>query len=517
MRKLSKSDKDIAGQPANEYLSTVVTKYDNSGQVVWVKRFNSTEGNNIPYAIAYYDNQLFIVGHTEGNIDGTHDNTTYRVDGFVLALNANDGTQAWVDQFSEGNTNPVYMYDVAVDINGYLHIIGGNDGSLVLNTYRTDGTAVAFEQYGTAVSMVAQMGLAINGTNLYIVGAAVGDFVPNGSVGLTDIFLTKIDKSKPAEGRTIWKKQRGTSTYDAGQDIAIGQDGNLYVVGFSSGNLDGQNAGGTDFILESYSSNGVLIASRQSGGAGDDNYHDIFVDSTGKGVVISGSTDGSANAQQAILQRYTIHKSNLMENTSLVACINDTLGVGPKHTPSLEELESIQSFTCNNKGVYSLSGIEYMPNLVHLDLGNNFISDLTPLYDLVHIQYLNLANNKIENITPIEELKTIGTLHLDSNKISDISILHSFTALETLTFSNNQIEDITALENMTYLKLLIMENNLISNVNPLHGLSSLETVYLSGNRIQDFSPIPEGVYVHGKDTQNIKKINIAPIISYLLN
>ena len=136
--------------------------------------------------------------------------------------------------------------------------------------------------------------------------------------GYGDIFLTKIDKSAPAQGRTIWKKQRGTSTYDAGQDIAIDPNGNLYIVGFSSGNLDGQNAGGTDFILESYSSSGVLIASRQSGGAEDDRYNSIFVDSTGRGVVVSGSTDGSGSAQQAILQRYTIHKSNLMENGALV-------------------------------------------------------------------------------------------------------------------------------------------------------------------------------------------------------
>ena len=200
------------------------------------------------------------------------------------------------------------------------------------------------------------------------------------------------------------------------------------------------------------------------------------------------------------------------------------MGVDPQHTPTLEELESIQSFACNNKGLYKISGIEYMVNLVHLDLENNFISDLTPLHDLmVPIQYLNLANNKIENITPIEELKTITTLHLDSNKISDISILHSFTALETLTFSNNQIEDISALRKYdSQLKLLIMENNLISDVGPLHGLTALEKVYLAGNRIQDFTPILSGVEVHGKDNQNVPPQpnpapTMSPIIMYLLN
>ena len=183
---ISYSDEDIPGQPANEYGSTIVTKYDNNDQISWVKRFNSTEDNNIPYAITYYDDKLYIVGNTEGNIDGTHDNNgsdsdygLRRVDGFVLALNASDGTQEWVDQFSEGNTKIVMMRDVGVDANGYLHIVGGNDGYIVLNTYRTDdGTSVAFEQYGPGVSSISNMGLAINGTNLYIVGKSFGDFVP---------------------------------------------------------------------------------------------------------------------------------------------------------------------------------------------------------------------------------------------------------------------------------------------------------------------------------------------------
>ena len=520
---ISFSDEDIAGQPANGYDSTVVTKYDHTGSVLWVKRFNSTSDNNIPYAITYHDNKLFIVGSTEGNIDGSNDNNgsdskdgLRRVDGFVLALNANDGTKIWVDQFSEGNTNIVLMRDVGVDTNGYLHIVGGNDGSIVLNTYRTDGTLVALEQYGSGVNSLSNMGLAISGTNLYIVGTALGDFVADGAQGNGDIFLTKIDKSSPAQGHSVWKKQRGTATYEEGNDIAIGEDGNLYIVGFSSGDLDGPNAGETDFIIESYSTSGVLLAARQSGTAEDDKYYSIVVDSMG-GLLVSGATGDPSSTQQAILQRYILHKSDLFENTPLLVCINETLGADSKHIPTLEELESINSFTCTDKNLLTVAGIEYMPNLVYLDLMHNSISDLTPLNNLVRLDYLNLAYNRIENITPLEELKTLSYLHLTGNEISDISTLVSFTGLQTLSFGDNHIEDISALQNMIQLRFLIMENNLISDIGVIQGLSSLETLYLGGNMIRDFSPIPAGVEVHGEDTQNIQSINIAPIISYLLN
>ena len=515
---ISMSNEDIEQQPANGYDATVVTKYDTTGTIVWVKRFNSTGGNNIPRAITYDNNRLFIVGITEGNIDGGNDNNgsdnqygVHRIDGFVLALNASDGTQMWVDQFSEGNTYDVWMYDVVVDANGYVHIVGGNNSAIVLNTYRAEGSVVSFEQYGNGVSMGSQMAMAVNGTNLYITGRAIGDFVPNGAVGNGDIFLIKIDKSSPAQGKAIWKRQRGTTTFDEAHDIVLGHDGNLYIVGFSSGNLDGENAGGTDMIIEAYSTGGVLLAARQRGTLFDDKAYGIFSDSEG-GVVVTGRTHDSA-----VIQRYTMQKSDLTENAPLIVCIDEALGADPHHVPILEELESITSLTCNSQGLTSLYGTEYMTNLLYLDVGHNTISDLTPLGRLFKLDYLNLSYNSIANLEPIKELKTLKYLHLTGNAISDISVLLPFTLLETLTIGENRIEDISALRNMTLLRFLSIEKNLIRDIGTLQGLTSLQVLYLGGNMIRDFSPIPAGVEVHGKETQNIHGANMASIVNYLLN
>lgn len=507
---ISFSNEDIEGEEGNGYDSTVVTKYGSDGSILWIKRFNSTGGNNIPTSIAYYNDNLYLCGYTEGNIDGGNDNNgsdskygVHRVDGFVMSLDAATGTKRWVDQFSEGNTDIVFMRDLKIDSRGYLHAIGGNQNAIVVNTYQLDGHIVSFEQYGSNISVLGNMGLAVNNTSLYIVGSV--------SDRSGDIFIAKIDKSAPADGELVWKKQQGTDSYDEGDAIAIGQDGNLYIVGFTSGDLDGDNMGGTDMILESYSPNGVLLASRQMGTQSDDRAYGIFVDSAG-GLVVSGRTNDSA-----VIQRYTVQKSNVLENTPLVLCINEILGMDPHHIPTLEEMESIDYLSCNNKKVLSAAGIEYLPNLRHLDLGHNLISDLSPLSDLLKLDYLNIAHNKISDITPIEDLKTLTYLHLTGNMITDISTLASFTGLETLTIGENRIEDISALRNMLQLRFLSIEKNKISDISVIRYLTSLEILYLGGNYITDFSPIPSSVEVHGKDHQNVQSTSIAAVINYLLN
>ena len=542
------SDVNPEGGVVSDYDGTVVTKYNASGVEQWAKLFTSTGGNNIPTAITASDEKVFLCGYTEGNVDGSSDNdgsdSEYglpRVDGFIMSLNASTGEQLWVDQFSEGNTKTVFMRDLAVDKNGYLHVVGANDGSIVVNTYGLDGSIVAFEQYGSNVSTLSQMGLVIDGTDLYIVGTATGDFVPDGYSGAGDIFITKIDKSFPAIGQTVWKKQHGTDTFEEGYDIALGYDSNLYIVGFSSGDLDGINKGGTDMVIESYSPNGVLLAARQMGTEFDDKAYGILADSKG-GYIVSGITN-----DQAIIQRYVTQEINLLENSSLVSCINEALGAKMDHSPTLDELEGLTSLTCKEAQLTSVSGIEYLSNLgfldiehngvtdltplkdlvklyrlnlayndisdispiqdldglQFLDIGHNLLTDLTPLKDLVNLYYLNLAYNTISDISPIQDLDGLQYLHLTGNALTDISPLSNLINVETLTLGENMLEDISPLQSMSSVRFLHIENNEIVDISVVQDLGALESLYLGENKITDFSAIADDVDVYGTDSQDV--------------
>ncbi len=56
---------------------------------------------------------------------------------------------------------------------------------------------------------------------------------------------------------SIWTVQLGTGTTDSAQGLSIDSQGNLYLAGYTSGDLQGNgNAGGQDLILAKYDSNG---------------------------------------------------------------------------------------------------------------------------------------------------------------------------------------------------------------------------------------------------------------------
>ena len=61
----------------------------------------------------------------------------------------------------------------------------------------------------------------------------------NGEInnGLDDIFLSKIDK----EGNILWTRLSGTATDDNGHAITLDDEGNIYIGGITSGNLDNQS------------------------------------------------------------------------------------------------------------------------------------------------------------------------------------------------------------------------------------------------------------------------------------
>lgn len=93
---------------------------------------------------------------------------------------------------------------------------------------------------------------------------------------------------------------------------------------------------------------------------------------------------------------------------------------------------------------FSLVGWE---NIIELNLRNNDISEIEPLYKmhLLNLEKLDLSNNNISDIDEIENLQILKLkiLNLENNKITDpYAFYHSkFYTLESLNLSNNKIDD----------------------------------------------------------------------------
>lgn len=91
-------------------------------------------------------------------------------------------------------------------------------------------------------------------------------------------------------GSLIWTAQTGTSDNDYGVGITVGEDGSVYVTGYTYGNLNGQPSAGIgasneylvasfrlhgyigtwDIVLLKYDSSGSLIWTRQTGTSSTD-------------------------------------------------------------------------------------------------------------------------------------------------------------------------------------------------------------------------------------------------------
>ncbi len=86
--------------------------------------------------------------------------------------------------------------------------------------------------------------LAKDGT-IVIAGSSQGavDSTPNR--GGNDIFVAKYD----TEGNLKWKQTFGTPQNEEARAITVDAEGNVFVTGYTSGNLDGSNAGNDDQVF----------------------------------------------------------------------------------------------------------------------------------------------------------------------------------------------------------------------------------------------------------------------------
>ena len=98
--------------------------------------------------------------------------------------------------------------------------------------------------------------------NIYLTGFTEGPIDGNTSAGGYDVFVTKYDNT----GVKKWTRLVGSEVYDHPANIVSDLSNNLYIVGRTSGNFDGNtNNEGSDVFLVKYNSIGEKQWSRQLG------------------------------------------------------------------------------------------------------------------------------------------------------------------------------------------------------------------------------------------------------------
>ena len=159
-------------------------------------------------------------------------------------------------------------------------------------------------------------------------------------------------------------------------------------------------------------------------------------------------------------------------DANLRAAIETALGKTSGAPITVAEMATLTRLDVRNKGIRSLTGLEFATNLTWLDLGGEGVGG----------KWLN--SNEIADLSPLSGLTGLTYLDLYGNSFSDISVLSSLTNLTGLGLGGNGLSDISILSSLTNLTLLYLDGNNLSDLSPLvanTGLGSGDEVELRGN------------------------------------
>lgn len=271
--------------------------------VDWIRQLGTSSDEGSYGVSADSLGNVYISGYTEGSLDGTNagDNDAF------IAKYTNDGSLVWTRQL--GTSGRDLSLGVSADGLGNVYISGftaGNldganagNGDVFIAKYTSDGSLDWTKQLGTS-SREGGRGVSADGLgNVYISGFTEGD-LGGINAGIGDAFIAKYI----SDGSLAWTRQLGTSAFDLGYGVSADGLGNIYISGSTRGSLDGTNAGSGGGFIAKYTSDGSLAWTKQQGTSSSDVSTGVSADGLGD-VYVSGTTDGYFNGGEAFIARYT--------------------------------------------------------------------------------------------------------------------------------------------------------------------------------------------------------------------
>ena len=200
---------------------------------------------------------IYVTGYTRGDLE---ENTNTGESDIILVKYDQSGTRQWSQQFGTAGFDG--GNDISTDSLGNVYITGYiaeefQNGFLV--KYDSEG----IEQWSDQIEHLRMMlvlileegafvtpqesgnGVAIDTLdNIYVTGYTEGELGDNTNAGGSDLFLIKYS----SDGSREWTQQIGSSANEYGIAVATDSSNNIYITGFTGGDLDGNtNAGGEDF------------------------------------------------------------------------------------------------------------------------------------------------------------------------------------------------------------------------------------------------------------------------------
>jgi uncharacterized delta-60 repeat protein len=209
-------------------LDYVTIKYDTSGSVQWIARYNGP-GNATDFAYALVldsSGDIYVTGTSTG-VSSNLDYTTIK---YNLA-----GQQQWIARYNGPGNDSDGAYAIALDGSGNVIVTGGSVGTTFPDydyatiKYNSAGQQQWVARYdGPAHDRDEAPHMAVDGSgNVYVTGYSTG-------LG-TDYDYATIKYSPSGEEEWVARYNAPTDFGDVAYGVAVDNSGNVYVTGSSAG------------------------------------------------------------------------------------------------------------------------------------------------------------------------------------------------------------------------------------------------------------------------------------------
>jgi Beta-propeller repeat len=274
-------------------LSALISPATYAASLDWARQIGTSESDGAGGVAVDAEGNVYVTGSTYGSLGGP---ITGVENAFVTKFDP-QGNLLWARQLGDDTTQG---RAIAADQLGNVYISGWtnvnlagppsplDDPDALLAKYDSAGNLLWTGQFTKSSEEYSNGVSADRLGNVFITGYTFGD-LDGPNAGERDAFVTKYD----ANGNRIWTKQLGTDGSDYGYSVSADGLGNVYLSGSTEGDLGGPNSGGTDAFLSKFDGSGNLLWSRQLGPAEG---FAIASDGVG-GVFVGGTTSGDLNGQ----------------------------------------------------------------------------------------------------------------------------------------------------------------------------------------------------------------------------
>ena len=182
-----------------------------------------------------------------------------------------------------------FVFNSTTDSEGNILVGGGTSGFLTQPTkgprdawitkLDSNGNLQWSQQFGTEGQENSWALASDNDSNIYVAGNTTGDLAGS-NLGGEDVYLSKFNK----DGKQLWTRQFGSSTFDQTFAVVTDSQGNIYQSGYTIGDVAGSNNNdediqpSTDSWLTKFDSEGNQLWTKQFGTISNDDTYGLAVD-----------------------------------------------------------------------------------------------------------------------------------------------------------------------------------------------------------------------------------------------